>query len=167
MTTDGLTYAGRLSDFASGTCHRVRAGDRTLVLIRNGDAVHALDNRCPHMGFPWIVAASTTASSPATGITPLRHDDRGTFDLWADDVPAFPTEVIDGDVWIDLRNGRDELAHHRRRLRDGLEQNLSLVIAKAAVSLVEGGADPREPFRIGLEFGPATRATAGDPASPS
>ncbi len=77
----------------------------------------------------------------------------GTFDLWADDVPAFPTQVIDGDVWVDLRNGRDELAHHRRRLRAGLEQNLSLVIAKAAVSLVEGGADPREPFRIGLEFG--------------
>ena len=61
--------------------------------------------------------------------------------------------MIEGEVWIDLRNGRDELAHHRRRLRDGLEQNLSLVIAKAAVSLVEGGADPREPFRIGLEFG--------------
>ena len=154
MTSDGLTYAGRLSDFASGTCHRVRAGDRTLVLIRNGDAVYALDNRCPHMGFP------LDRGSVDDGILTCHwHHARfdistgGTFDLWADDVPAFPTQVIDDDVWIDLRNGRDEAAHHRRRLRDGLEQNLSLVIAKAAVSLVEGGADPREPFRIGLEFG--------------
>ena len=154
MTTDGLTYAGRLSDFASETCHRVRAGDRTLVLIRNGDDVYALDNRCPHMGFP------LDRGSVDDGILTCHwHHARfdittgGTFDLWADDVPAFPTQVIDGDVWIDLRNNRDELAHHRRRLRAGLEQNLSLVIAKAAVSLVEGGADPREPFRIGLEFG--------------
>ena len=154
MSTDGLTYAGRLSDFAAGTCHRVRAGDRTLVLIRNGDGVYALDNRCPHMGFP------LDRGSVDDGILTCHwHHARfdlatgGTFDLWADDVPAFPTEVIDGDVWVDLRNGRDELAHHRRRLRAGLEQNLSLVIAKAAVSLVEGGADPREPFRIGLEFG--------------
>ena len=154
MTTDGLTYAGRLSDFASGTCHRVRAGDRTLVLIRNGDAVYALDNRCPHMGFP------LDRGSVDDGILTCHwHHARfdistgGTFDLWADDVPAFPTQVIDDDVWVDLRSGRDELAHHRRRLRDGLEQNLSLVIAKAAVSLVERGADPREPFRIGLEFG--------------
>ena len=154
MTTDGLTYAGRLSDFASGTCHRVRAGDRTLVLIRNGDAVYALDNRCPHMGFP------LDRGSVDDGILTCHwHHARfdistgGTFDLWADDVPAFPTQVIDDDVWVDLRNGRDELAHHRRRLRNGLEQDLSLVIAKAAVSLVQGGADPREPFRIGLEFG--------------
>ena len=154
MTTDGLTYAGRLSDFASGTCHRVRAGGRTLVLIRNGDGVYALDNRCPHMGFP------LDRGSVDDGILTCHwHHARfdvttgGTFDLWADDVPAFPTTVVDGDVWVDLRNGRDELAHHRRRLRAGLEQNLSLVIAKAAVSLVEGGADPREPFRIGLEFG--------------
>ena len=154
MSTDGLTYAGRLSDFAAGTCHRVRAGDRTLVLIRNGDGVYALDNRCPHMGFP------LDRGSVDDGILTCHwHHARfdlatgGTFDLWADDVPAFPTTVVEGEVWIDLRNGRDELAHHRRRLRDGLEQNLSLVIAKAAVSLVEGGADPREPFRIGLEFG--------------
>ena len=154
MSTDGLTYAGRLSDFASGTCHRVRAGGRTLVFIRNGDGVYALDNRCPHMGFP------LDRGSVDDGILTCHwHHARfdvttgGTFDLWADDVPAFPTTVVDGEVWVDLRNGRDELAHHRRRLRAGLEQNLSLVIAKAAVSLVEGGADPREPFRIGLEFG--------------
>ena len=154
MPPDGLTYAGRLSDITSGSCHRVRAGDRTLVLIRNGDEVYALDNRCPHMGFP------LDRGSVDDGILTCHwHHARfdlstgGTFDLWADDVPAFPTQVIDDDVWVDLRNGRDELAHHRRRLRAGLEQNLSLVIAKAAVSLLEGGADPREPFRIGLEFG--------------
>jgi nitrite reductase/ring-hydroxylating ferredoxin subunit len=154
MSTDGLTHIGRLSQYADGECHRVRAGDRTLVLIRQGDSVHVLDNRCPHMGFP------LDRGSVDDGILTCHwHHARfdvctgGTFDLWADDVPAFPTQVIDGDVWVDLRNNRDELAHHRRRLRAGLEQNLSLVIAKAAVSLVEGGADPREPFRIGLEFG--------------
>jgi len=132
----------------------VRAGGRPLVLIRSGDGVYDLDTRCPHMGF------RLGRGSVDDGILTCHwHHARldvttgGTFDLWADDVPAFPTTVVDGDVWVDLRNGRDELAHHRRRLRAGLEQNLSLVIAKAAVSLVEGGADPREPFRIGLEFG--------------
>ena len=93
MSTDGLTYAGRLSDFAAGTCHRVRAGDRTLVLIRNGDGVYALDNRCPHMGFP------LDRGSVDDGILTCHwHHARfdlatgGTFDLWADDVPAFPTD---------------------------------------------------------------------------
>ena len=154
MTRDGKVNAGKLSDLAPGRCHGLRVDGRTLVLVRDGDHVHALDNRCPHMGFP------LDRGSVDDGILTCHwHHARfdvttgGTFDLWADDAPAFPTEVIDGDVWIDLRTDRDELAHHRRRLRDGLERNLSLVIAKAVIGLLEAGADAREPFRIGLEFG--------------
>ncbi len=154
MTRNRKISAGHLRDFAPGRCHGVRVGGRTLVLIRTGDDVHALDNRCPHMGFP------LDRGSVDDGILTCHwHHARfdlttgGTFDLWADDVPAFPTEVIDGEVWIDLGDDHHEPAHHRRRLRDGLEHNLPLVIAKAAIGLLEGGADPREPFRIGLEFG--------------
>ncbi len=154
MTRDGKLNAGRLSDLAPGRCHGLRVNGRTLVLVRTGDDVHALDNRCPHMGFP------LDRGSVDDGILTCHwHHARfdvttgGTFDLWADDAQAFPAEVIAGEVWIDLRADRDELAHHRRRLRDGLERNLSLVIAKAVIGLLEAGADPREPFRIGLEFG--------------
>ena len=154
MTRNGKVNAGKLSDLAPGRCHSLRVDGRILVLVRDGDAVHALDNRCPHMGFP------LDRGSVDDGILTCHwHHARfdvttgGTFDLWADDAQAFPVEVIDGEVWIDLRSDRDELAHHRRRLRDGLERNLSLVIAKAVIGLLEAGADPREPFRIGLEFG--------------
>ena len=52
MTRNRKISAGHLRDFAPGRCHGVRVGGRTLVLIRTGDDVHALDNRCPHMGFP-------------------------------------------------------------------------------------------------------------------
>ena len=154
MTRDGKLNAGKLSDLAPGRCHGLRVNGRTLVLVRSGDDVHVLDNRCPHMGFP------LDRGSIDDGILTCHwHHARfdvttgGTFDLWADDAQAFPAEVIAGEVWIDLRADRDELAHHRRRLRDGLERNLSLVIAKAVIGLLEAGADPREPFRIGLEFG--------------
>ena len=154
MTRDGKVNAGKLIDLAPGRCHGLRANGRSLVLIRTGDDVHVLDNRCPHMGFP------LDRGSIDDGILTCHwHHARfdvttgGTFDLWADDAQAFPAEVIEGEVWIDLRADRDELAHHRRRLRDGLERNLSLVIAKAVIGLLEAGADPREPFRIGLEFG--------------
>ncbi len=43
-------------------------------------------------------------------------------------------------------------------MRDGLERNLPLVIAKSVIGLVDGGADPVEPFRIGLEFGARYRS---------
>src|SRR5262245_38710226 len=131
----------------------------TLALLADGDDVRAVDNRCPHMGFPlhrgtlhdgiltchWHHARFDVATG-------------GTFDQWADDLRVFPVEVRDGDVWVDLAPLGDPLAHRRARLQDGLERELPLVIAKSVIGLVDGGADPVEPFRIGLEFGARFRA---------
>ena len=132
---------------------------RTLALFADGDAVRAVDNRCPHMGFPlhrgtlrdgiltchWHHARFDLASG-------------GTFDQWADDLTAFPVELRDGEVWVDLAPADDPAEHHRARLRDGLERNLPLVLAKASIALLEGGIEAVEPLRAGLEFGTRYRA---------
>jgi hypothetical protein len=81
----------------------------------------------------------------------------GAFDLWADDVPAYPAEVRDGAVYVDLSRREEPLRHLAGRLRLGLERNLSLVIAKTALSLEQAGADPLETFRSGVEFGVRNR----------
>jgi hypothetical protein len=55
-----------------------------------------------------------------------------TFDLWADDVPKFPVELRNGEVWVKTTVGHaDPAAHWRQRLADGLAHDLGLVIAKA------------------------------------
>jgi hypothetical protein len=55
-----------------------------------------------------------------------------TFDLWADDVPIFPVELRDGEVRVKTAFGHaDPATHRRQRLADGLEHDLTLVIAKA------------------------------------
>jgi hypothetical protein len=77
----------------------------------------------------------------------------GTFDQFADDVPSFPVEIRDDEVWVDLTPRVDPREHQRKRLEDGLERNISLVIAKAVNTLLDGGVDPVEPFRAGLTFG--------------
>jgi hypothetical protein len=40
-----------------------------------------------------------------------------------------------------------------QRLQEGLEQGISLVIAKTVIAQLDVGIDPAEPFRMGLEFG--------------
>jgi nitrite reductase/ring-hydroxylating ferredoxin subunit len=132
----------------------VSLNGHTVALFVDGDGVRAVDNRCPHMGFP------LHRGTVGDGILTCNwHHARfdlatgGTFDQWADDLRAFSVELRDGEVWVDLTDREDPLEHQRKRLRDGLERNLPLVLAKAAIALVEGGADPVEPFRIGLEFG--------------
>ena len=59
-----------------------------------------------------------------------------TFDPFADDVAAFWVEVRDGDVWLDPTPvEEDRLAHWERKLREGMEQNIGLVLAKAVLGL--------------------------------
>jgi hypothetical protein len=83
----------------------------------------------------------------------------GTFDQFADEARVFPVEVRDGEVWVDLSPQENQLDHQRQRLLDGLERNISLVLAKSAIGLLGGGEDPAEPFRAGLDFGARYRRT--------
>jgi nitrite reductase/ring-hydroxylating ferredoxin subunit len=148
-----LTRAATLAEVRAAGCLPVRLNGHTLALFADGERVYAVDNRCPHMGFP------LHRGTVCDGILTCHwHHARfdlasgGTFDQWADDVRAFPVELRDGEVWVDLTPPAEAQAHQRRRLRDGLERNIPLVIAKQVIPLVEAGA-AAETFRIGLEFG--------------
>src|SRR5690606_14041345 len=78
----------------------------------------------------------------------------GTLDPWADDVPTHEVKLIDGRVWVNPRPQRAmDREAYAKRLQEGLEQNIGLVIAKAIVGLVEAGVPETEIARIGIEFG--------------
>lgn len=123
------------------------------------DNVYAVDNRCPHMGFP------LHRGSVADGILTCHwHHARfdlasgGTFDPWADDVQTYPVVIEDGIVYVDPRpRDGDRSNRAKARLRDGLEQNLNLVIVKSVLALLEAGVPPHEILAIGGRFGTAFR----------
>ena len=134
--------------------HTVRVNGHVIVLVHHEGEIYALDNRCPHMGFP------LDRGSVQDGILTCHwHHARfdlctgGSFDLWADDTPNFPVEVRNGDVFVDVTPRHDPVEHQRRRLDVGLERNLSLVVAKSVITLVDEADDTLSPFAAGLEFG--------------
>jgi nitrite reductase/ring-hydroxylating ferredoxin subunit len=146
---DEVRAAGRIS---------VRVAGHSLALFFHDGRVHAVDNRCPHMGFP------LHRGTLQDGILTCHwHHARfdlesgGTFDQFADEARVFPVEVRDGEVWVDLSPQEDRPAYLRQRLREGLERNISLVVAKSAIGLLSTGEDLAEPFRAGLEFGASYR----------
>ncbi|MDR5683509.1 MAG: nitrite reductase (NAD(P)H) small subunit [Armatimonadota bacterium] len=156
----GFTRAARLEEVQRAGCLAVAVAGHTVALFAHQGRIYAVDNRCPHMGFP------LHRGSVHDGILTCHwHHARfdlatgGTFDLWADDVRTFPVEVRDGEVWVDVSPRQDAVTHQRTRLRDGLERGLNLVIAKAVIGLLAAGEDAAEPFRIGLEFGARHRET--------
>ena len=111
----------------------VHGGHRPILVVYDRGRVFALDNRCPHMGFP-LERGSVEDGILTCHWHHARFDlESGcTFDLWADDVPIFPVELRDGEVWVKTTFGdADPAAHWRQRLADGLAHDLGLVIAKA------------------------------------
>ena len=128
-----FAFAGSLEELKAKGRLVVHGGHRPILVIYNRGRVFALDNRCPHMGFP-LDRGSVEDGILTCHWHHARFDlESGcTFDLWADDVPICPVEVRNGDVWVKTTFGHaDPPAHWRRRLADGLAHDLGLVIAKA------------------------------------
>ena len=128
-----FALAGSLEELKAKGRLVVRGGHRPILVIYDRGRVFALDNRCPHMGFP-LERGSVEDGILTCHWHHARFDlESGcTFDLWADDVPICPVEVRNGDVWVKTTFGHaDPAAHWHQRLADGLAHDLGLVIAKA------------------------------------
>src|ERR671913_120884 len=160
MPTSDLVHAGSLAELKAKGRLVVRGRHPPILVIHDGGHVFALDNLCPHMGFP------LDRGSVEDGILTCHwHHARFdlasgcTFDLWADDVPTCPVEVRDGgEVWIKPSFGhRDPARHWRRRLEDGLAHNLGLVSAKAVRGQLMAGVPSREILRQGVLFAVSNR----------
>jgi nitrite reductase/ring-hydroxylating ferredoxin subunit len=152
-------YAVDLAELQARRCMAVQVSGHTIALYYHDGDVYAVDNRCPHMGFP-LDRGSVHGGILTCHWHHARFDlaSGGAFDLWADDVRTYPVQIRDNAVWIDVATPADLIAHQRERLQVGLERDLSLVIGKSVLTLLEGDRSPVEPFRAGLEFGVRYRA---------
>jgi nitrite reductase/ring-hydroxylating ferredoxin subunit len=125
--------AGSLDDLKAKGRLVVHGSHRPILVIYDRGRVFALDNRCPHMGFP-LEHGSIEDGIVTCHWHHARFDlESGcTFDLWADDVPICPVEVRNGEVWVEATFGHaDPAGHWHQRLADGLAHDIGLVIAKA------------------------------------
>ena len=137
----------------------VHGRHRPILLVQESGRVFALDNRCPHMGFP-LDRGSIDDGILTCHWHHARFDLSSgcTFDLWADDVPTCPVEIRGGEIWVKpVFDYADPAAHWRRRLADGLAHNLSLVIAKAVHGQLAAGSPPSEIVRQAALFGTRNR----------
>ena len=150
---------GRLEELKVKGRLVVRGPHRPILIVHDRGRVFALDNRCPHMGFP------LDRGSVEDGILTCHwHHARFdlasgcTFDLWADDVPTCSVEVRDLDVWLKPIFGHaDPAAHWRQRLDDGLAHDLGLIIAKAVYGELAADVPPAEVVRQIVLFGVRNR----------
>ena len=158
-TLEELKQKGYLSIAAQG---------QTIVVFYHEGEVYALDNRCPHMGFP-LSRGSTKDGILTCDWHHARFDIKtgGCFDLWADDVPVFAVDVVDGKIFVHTERGNKRkeglCGYYLRRLNDGMEQNIELIIAKSILTLDSEGVLSSDLFRKGLEYGTKYRQEGWGP----
>jgi nitrite reductase/ring-hydroxylating ferredoxin subunit len=160
---------------APGGCLSVQVDNHTIALFYHNSKVYAIDNRCPHMGFP------LNQGSVKDGIIVCHwHHARfdlgngGTFDQWAGDVPSFPIQIRKGnkedEIWLDISQYSSldsEYSHKLMLLQNGLKQNISLMIAKAVIAMIDETPEKAKEnkkkegetsaiimaFRLGIDYG--------------
>lgn len=149
-------HAGNAEEIKEAGVKQLSGG--LVVFAHEGD-FYAIENRCPHMGFPLHMG------SLCDGILTCHwHHARfdvcsgGTLDPWADDVSAHDIRIDDGEVFVHtVPKFKKGIQEHFDRLREGLEQNLSLIIAKSVVALVQAGVNETDIAAVGLTFGTSQR----------
>ncbi|MGB7677662.1 MAG: Rieske (2Fe-2S) protein [Nitrososphaeraceae archaeon] len=142
----------------------------TVAIFIYDSKVYAVDNRCPHMGFP------LNQGTVKDGILTCHwHHARfdlmngGTFDQWAGDVTSFPVEIRnENEIWIDVSAAvvdiTDSHHHNQTLLLNGLKRNIPLLIAKtiiASLGILRNKEDSDkkvtngmlDAFSVGLDFG--------------
>ncbi len=159
QAADGFEFAGTLEELRAKGQLVLRGRHRPVLVVHDHDRVFALDNRCPHMGFPldkgtiedgiltchWHHARFDVASGC-------------TFDLWADDVPSCLVDVRGEEIWVKPSFGEgDARLHCERRLADGLSHRIGLVIAKSVHGLLAAGVPPQDIVRQAALFGVRNR----------
>ena len=150
-----LLNAGSVDELRKRGCAIVTGAGHTIAVFAKDDGFAAVDNRCPHMGFP------LDRGTVKNGILTCHwHHARfdlasgGTFDPFADDVRSFPTTIIDDIVFVDPNPPeQDPVQRWSKRLQEGMEDNIRLVIAKSILGLNSSPADYRTPLTIGATFG--------------
>src|SRR5215472_13688165 len=158
-SSSGFVRAGTFKELQAKGRLVVHGRHRPVLIVYDRGKVLALDNRCPHMGFP------LERGSIEDGILTCHWHharfalaDGCTFDLWADDVPTCPVEIRAGEIWVKPVFGyADPAGHWDQRLADGLAHNLGLVIAKAVQGRLMAGEPPSDVIQQAALFGTRNR----------
>ena len=154
------TRAGSLSELRLAGQLRTKVGRHPVVVFWHEERAWAIEDRCPHLGLP--LHQGTVESGMVTCHWHHARFDLSsgcTLDPWADDAPAYHVDIRDGDVFVRPKLVPDVKGRLRGRLEDGLEDRITLVIAKSVLGLIDHGEPPGDIVAVGARFGAKNRAS--------
>jgi nitrite reductase/ring-hydroxylating ferredoxin subunit len=164
MTTiaSARVYVGSIQDVQARGCLQVSGGGQNIAVFAHEGRVYAIDNRCPHMGFP--LSRGTVHDGLLTCHWHHARFDLeggGTLDPFADNVRTFPVLIEDGSVYVlteDRPDHSSRTTYWFGRLEEGLEHGLEFVLAKSTIALLSSGVEAPDVVRTIGRYGLRYRA---------
>jgi nitrite reductase/ring-hydroxylating ferredoxin subunit len=145
---------GTLEDLQENGYLTAKAGSQPVCVFWHDGCASAVDDRCPHLGFP--LHRGTVESGMLTCHWHHARFDLasgGTLDPFADDVRAYPVEIEKGRVVLVFEPRSFDESHAFRRLEEGLEQGLTLVLAKTVLAMEDAGVPADRIVGAAARFG--------------
>lgn len=146
---------GSVAELRTRGCTVLSAGGHGIAVFAHEGGFSAVDNRCPHMGFP--LSRGTVRDGLLT--CHWHHarfdlDGGGTLDPFADNVRSFQVQVDGDDVFLLLDNAEaSDQGRWLARLEEGLEHGLDFVLAKSTIASLGTGTDPADVLRTIGKYG--------------
>lgn len=145
--------AGALAALPEGKPTLLRHGPRRLAVVRTAEGVHAVDDRCPHEGYPL-----TQGTVEGTELTCCYHNFK--FDLRTgacgrgESVPTFDTRTRAGrvEVFVPDPDPDAERAAAFASLEQGLYERRDGQIARDLVRLLQSGVAPEQLAAFGAAY---------------
>src|ERR1700738_3269656 len=158
MTPSDGVDVGAVSQLQQEGMLVTKVGSHGVVVLWHEGRAYAVDDRCPHLGFP-LHRGSVEQGLLTCHWHHARFDlcSGGTLDPFADDVRTYPVEVRGDRVVVLSSDEGNRTAALLSRLDDGLEQGLTLVTEKTVVGLLEAGVPVAEIVGRGVAFGTTHR----------
>ena len=155
---DQQVRAGTIAELQAEGRLLTKVGTVPVVVFWHDGEAYAIEDRCPHLGFP-LHQGTVEAGLVTCHWHHARFDlvSGCTLDMWADDARGFAAEVRDGDVFVAARADADPVGHLQARLRNGLEEGITLVVAKSVLGLLDAGVPAADIVRTGVDFGTTYR----------
>lgn len=132
----------------------VKAGGKQILLLAEGERLFAMNNRCPHEGYP----LSEGTLGPACTLTCNWHNWK--FDLASgetlvggDRLRQYPIDLRAGRVWIDIEDPPEleRQATALANLEEAVADNDYERMAREVARFVKAKGDPLEPLRHMIE----------------
>ncbi len=150
--------AGSAKELKANGHLTTKLGDRPVVVFWDGDQVWAIEDRCPHLGFP-LHRGTVEAGMVTCHWHHARFDLSSgcTLDPFADDAMRFEVTISDDEVHVTAQPDSGHKERELIRLQQGLQEGIRLVVAKSVLALLENDVPESEIVSVGLRFGATHR----------